>query len=332
MRQWLHPEVHKTTCADERLDLCQRPNLPSASGRRTNFPCKSSCARAPWCVRECKSLHPQGEDRTYHLGVRVAVYDSGIGGLHVLRACLLVCGDIDWVYIADEDFFPAGDRTAGAVEARLRDVASTLRSMGVDVVVSAASYAWPRLSAFNVDGLAVIDPVAEIGDAIDRVVHRRAMLGVLTPPSTMGAALVDRVVGGRPFRSQSSLQLAGVVERGGDRDELLVEVVRSSVSRFVDDRVSLVIPLDSHACMAADVVQRLSGGVPVLDTATHIATALEGVIGRDSSPTGDPAVTLMAPTAHLERVREAVVREVQLIPSVVPLVLASPDTTHKALT
>jgi len=262
--------------------------------------------------------------------VRIAVYDSGIGGLHVLRACLLLRGDVDWVYIADEDFFPAGDRTAGVVDERLRDVASMLRSVGVEVVLPAASYAWPRLSAFDVDGLAVVDPVAEIGAAVDRTVHERAMLGVLGPPATIDATLIERIVGRRPFRSESSLQLAGVVERGGDRDELLVEVVRSTVSRFVDDGASLVVPLDSHACMVADVVQRASGGALVLDTATHVAQALEGVIGRHSSATGEPALTLMAPMPYLEQVREAVVREVQLIPSVVPLALGSPRAPQQS--
>ena len=41
----------------------------------------------------------------------IAVFDSGVGGLHILESLVKEYKNENFIYIADEDFFPYGVKT-----------------------------------------------------------------------------------------------------------------------------------------------------------------------------------------------------------------------------
>ena len=65
----------------------------------------------------------------------IGVFDSGIGGLSVLRALRAALPQHDVIYLADSGFAPYGERTEAFVIARSQAVASWLVGQGITALV-----------------------------------------------------------------------------------------------------------------------------------------------------------------------------------------------------
>ena len=57
----------------------------------------------------------------------VGVFDSGVGGLSVLRALLAEIPDARFIYVADSAHAPYGERTPEAVTERAQRITAQLR-------------------------------------------------------------------------------------------------------------------------------------------------------------------------------------------------------------
>ena len=62
------------------------------------------------------------------VGHTVGVFDSGVGGLSVLRALLVEIPDAHFVYVADSAYAPYGERSANEVIERSQRITAQLRS------------------------------------------------------------------------------------------------------------------------------------------------------------------------------------------------------------
>ncbi len=71
----------------------------------------------------------------------IAVFDSGVGGLSVLRHIHAQLPHEHLIYFADSDYAPYGDRPEAAVTARVLDVAEHLVGRGVKALVVACNTA-----------------------------------------------------------------------------------------------------------------------------------------------------------------------------------------------
>ena len=71
----------------------------------------------------------------------IGVFDSGVGGLSVLREIrsLLPCEDL--LYVADSGAAPYGDRSEAFIQGRVWAIADFLASMGVKMLVVACNTA-----------------------------------------------------------------------------------------------------------------------------------------------------------------------------------------------
>jgi hypothetical protein len=56
----------------------------------------------------------------------VGVFDSGVGGLSVLRALLAELPGVRFIYVADSAYAPYGERTVGEITDRSERITSTL--------------------------------------------------------------------------------------------------------------------------------------------------------------------------------------------------------------
>src|SRR5690242_12627965 len=71
----------------------------------------------------------------------VGVFDSGIGGLSVLRHIHALLPHEDLIYVADSAFAPYGDKSEQAVVARSLAIAEFLLTQGVKALVVACNTA-----------------------------------------------------------------------------------------------------------------------------------------------------------------------------------------------
>ena len=148
----------------------------------------------------------------------IGVFDSGIGGLSVLRALQGLLPQEDFVYMADSGFAPYGERGDNHVVARTLHVAQTLRDRhGIKALVVACNTATAAaihlLRAAHPELLLVgVEPAVKPALAVTRT-GRIAVLGTRgTVTSTKFKALMAPLQSRAAFSVQPCDGLASAIE------------------------------------------------------------------------------------------------------------------------
>ena len=121
--------------------------------------------------------------------VLIGVFDSGIGGLSVLRALQAELPHEDFVYIADSGYAPYGERDEAHVLARSRAIVRYLVSQNVKALVMAcntATAAAIHLLRAEHPGLALIGVEPALKPAV--ALSQTGRVGVFATRSTLASA------------------------------------------------------------------------------------------------------------------------------------------------
>jgi glutamate racemase len=227
----------------------------------------------------------------------IGVFDSGVGGLSVLRALLAELPGCRFVYAADSAHAPYGERTAHDVSERTHRITAHLRQQqGIDALVVACNTA----TAHAIDGLRAqypelpivgVEPALKPAAALSRSGH----IGVLATRGTLGSArfaqLRDRLVStsARPllFRCQPCDGLAGAIEQHDTAS------IQTLCERYVGELLQMpphqqaidtLVLGCTHYPFAMDVLSALCGpGVTLVDTGVAVARRTREVLGLPAS-------------------------------------------------
>lgn len=224
-----------------------------------------------------------GSDKTLVTNERpVLVFDSGIGGLTVLREARVLIPDRRFVYIADDAGFPYGDWEEDALRARIVDLfGKFIAEYDPEIVVIACNTA----STLVLDDLRRAYPaVPFVGTvpAIKPAAERTSsgLVSVLATPGTVKRAYTRDLI--QSFASQCHVRLvgadrlAGIAEahiRGEKIDEALVaEQIAPCFVEKDGERTDIVVLACTHYPFLANVFRRLAPWpVDWLDPAEAIA-------------------------------------------------------------
>jgi glutamate racemase len=138
------------------------------------------------------------------------IFDSGVGGLSVVKEIRQRCPDLHLSYVADDEFRPYGEKTERALRTRLPRLLSELCIMlDPDVVVMACNTA--STTALAQIRAAVTVPVIGVVPAIKPAAagSRTKTIGVLGTPGTVKREYVDRLI--EDFASDCRVILQGSV-------------------------------------------------------------------------------------------------------------------------
>jgi glutamate racemase len=234
----------------------------------------------------------------------VGVFDSGVGGLSVLRALLTELPGTRFVYAADSAHAPYGERTAQDVSARTHRITAQLREQhGIDALVVACNTA----TAHAIDDLrkAYPDlPIVGVEPALKpaAALSRSGGIGVLATRGTLESArfaqLRDRLVAASTPRSlrfscQPCDGLAAAIER---HDLPTIEALSTRYVKELLQGPHGAQPIDTlvlgctHYPFAAGLLGRLCGpDVTLVDTGAPVARRTRDVLGLPLL-SGAPAV------------------------------------------
>lgn len=223
----------------------------------------------------------------------VGVFDSGVGGLSVLRALLAELPHTRFVYVADRAFAPYGERSPADVQERSQRIVGQLREEhSLDAMVVACNTA----TALSIDALRhthhdlpfvgvepALKPAATL--SATRCIGVMATRGTLT--SERYRKLQERLEHGSPahrphFLNQPCDGLADAIERGDSGQtvalcERYVEALRSQTPP--EARMDTLVLGCTHYPFAADVLQRLCGpDVQLVETGIPVARRTREVL------------------------------------------------------
>lgn len=207
----------------------------------------------------------------------IGVYDSGVGGLTVLRAIRDAMPNESLLYVADAAHVPYGEKTQAFVERRACAIADYFVSQRARAMVVACNTATaaaiallrkrhPDLIIIGVEP--AIKPAAHLTHS--GVVGVFATTGTLASPKF--AALVQREAPEVRILLRPCPQWVRLVEQGVLSGPEAVAAVRGPVAELREAGADVLVLGCTHFPFLRDVIQDAAGpGVPLLETGAPVA-------------------------------------------------------------
>jgi glutamate racemase len=218
----------------------------------------------------------------------IGVFDSGLGGLTVVRAILERLPQEDLVYLGDTARVPYGTRSAKTVLAYARSCARKLGEHDVKLLVVACN----TVSAVALDLLAVeldmpvlgvIGPGARAGAARSQ----GGRIGVIATTGTVDSGAYPRAIASADTRAETCMAAAPLLvplaEEGWTEGEVPSLVVRRYLEPLVRAGIDTLVLGCTHYPLFRSEISReltaLSGKtIPVVDSAEATAEELAAML------------------------------------------------------
>jgi glutamate racemase len=229
----------------------------------------------------------------------IGVFDSGVGGLTVVRALRKVLPGEDVTYLGDTARVPYGSKSPRTVEKYSLGCQQFLLARGVKLVLiacnTASANALPALIAASpVPVIGAVEPGATSALAATRNGH----IGVIGTLGTVRSGAYATAIAARDPEAQlvalACPMLVPLAEEGWVDDEIAAMAARRYLTQlFERDRAIDTLVLGcTHYPLLRDVIERvareLAGhDVAVVDSATAMADAAREVLGTSSNRRGE---------------------------------------------
>jgi glutamate racemase len=209
----------------------------------------------------------------------IGVFDSGVGGLSVLREIRRELPNEDLIYVADSGFAPYGDRPGDYVRGRAVAIMEFLRTRDAKAVVVACNTA----TGIAVDALrARFDlPIVAIEPAVKPAAarSRSRVVGVLATTQTLAghkfAKLVSTHAGDVEVLTQAAPALVDQVEAGQLNDSATRSLVERYLQPMLERGADTIVLGCTHYPFLEDLIRDVAGpGVTVIDSALPVAREL----------------------------------------------------------
>lgn len=239
----------------------------------------------------------------------LGVFDSGLGGLTVVRALMQALPAERILYLGDTARVPYGTRSAETVIRYARGSARVLTRRGIKALVVAcntvSAVALDMLRAeLDVPVVGVVEPGASAGvAAADEVAGAQGALpriGVLGTAGTIASGAYPRAVGCLSTRhevvGEPAPLLVPLVEEGWLEGEVPALAVRRYLEPLLEAGAGVVVLGCTHYPLLYDTIARVAEeiaghAVPVVDSAHATAGAVAALLadGRIPPAPGQPA-------------------------------------------
>jgi len=284
--------------------------------------------------------------RRLNVNTPIGVFDSGIGGLSVLRALQKALPHESFVYLADNAHAPYGEKTEAFVRERTLTIAQHLLSkyqikalvVACNTATAAAIHAlrtqYPQLPLIGVE------PALKPALALSRTGH----IGVIATRGTVGsdkfARLLASVQGEAHFVVQACNGLALAIEQSTlpdqaraaqDQISLLLQTYTQAMGRFGSgpgDIDTLVLGCTHYVFVEDDLRQLLGPDVQLLSTGEAVARqtqrllAAANLLNKQAPHEAEQPMRLMT-TGDLQGLQAAAQRWLGLPPQLCEAVAAT---------
>jgi glutamate racemase len=224
---------------------------------------------------------------------RIGIFDSGLGGLSVLREVRRALPGSTCHYVADSGHAPYGEREEGHVLDRSHRVARHLVEHGAKLIVVACNTATAIAVASLRDrwpGLPIVGLEPGLKPAL--AATRNGRIGVMATHNTLASAKFAALLACQPepqcFHLQACDGLAAAIETLPLDDRGLNDRVASHVAPLRRAEVDTIVLGCTHYAFVAAAIRSAAGARTVLiDTAQAVARQAARLAGAaEASPCG----------------------------------------------
>ena len=222
----------------------------------------------------------------------IAILDSGVGGLGVLRELREQLPHRPMVYLADQGFGLYGERDLMEVRHRCEQLTRYLLETKADPITlacnSASAAALYHLRALHPE-VSFVGMEPAVKPAAEQ--SRRGVIGVLATTATfqgeLFATVVDRHAAGADVVTQSCPGLAEVIEKRGPDDDLVGDLLAEYLAPLTDAGIDTIVLGCTHYGFVSETIAALVGDdVSIIDPAPAVARQVGRIVGREGSADG----------------------------------------------
>jgi glutamate racemase len=231
----------------------------------------------------------------------IGVFDSGAGGLAILREIKRLLPGMDTTYLADTAAFPYGNKSPELVRERCTKISRLLIGRGAKVLVIACNTATVVAvehlrSAFQIPFVGV-EPAVKVAAANGSTGKIAVLMTANTAEGAKYASLVERHAAGHKLRPVVIGMLAAVVEDGSFRRREVAEQIKQEVKAQLGELPpgSQVVLGCTHYIFLKSILQTALGeGVEILEPSAAVARQVQRVLGASVSSMNQAVHTLLA--------------------------------------
>lgn len=209
----------------------------------------------------------------------VGVFDSGLGGLSVLRAIRAELPAESLLYLADSRHAPYGEKSPEFIAERTLRVCEWLVGQGCKALVIACNTATAQAVHLLRERLAV--PVIGVEPGLKPAVatSQSRVIGVLATESTLRsdkfARLLGNVSGDCQVLCQPGYGLVPLIERGDTHSPAVLELLQAYLQPMLDAGADTLVLGCTHYPFLRDAIQEIAGErLALIDTGHAVARHL----------------------------------------------------------
>jgi len=223
----------------------------------------------------------------------IGVFDSGVGGLTVLRELQRQLPNESTIYFADLGHFPYGPRYQAQVRTFALNIIRFLEKLDVKLVVIACNTATAAAlntarEVFDIPIIGVITPGAEAAVATTK--NKR--VGVISTEGTMQSqAYLHAIREANPtirVLPKAAPQLVDLVEAGKSDAPETETALREALQDIIDYRADTLILGCTHYPLLTPVIKKITGDrMTVVDSAETTAARVKRVLAKNGLESAD---------------------------------------------
>ena len=210
----------------------------------------------------------------------IGVFDSGVGGLSVLRHIRMILPDANLIYVADSAHVPYGDKTTHHIEQRAILLTRFLTGQGADAIVIACNTATAAAAATlrREFSLPIIGMEPAVKPAVTAT--KSGVVGVLATVGTLKSArfsaLLERYAGNIRIVTQGCPGLVEQVELGDLTGDKTRELVKRYTEPLLVRGADTLILGCTHYPFLATLIRDVAGeNIALIDTGEAVARQLQ---------------------------------------------------------
>ncbi len=204
----------------------------------------------------------------------IGLFDSGVGGLTVLKAIRDVYPSVDVVYFGDTKNAPYGTRTREELSQLTVEGLRFLIDHGANTIVSACNSVSASLavSIFDVLALSPSQLIEMVGPCVSSFKDTKARVALCATSATIESGMYQnafRMIG-KDIAAFAIPDLAGAIERGAALEEC-ESYIRDALSTIESETYDVLVLGCTHYPLVSDVFQKVVGDKKLFDPATAVA-------------------------------------------------------------
>ena len=214
----------------------------------------------------------------------IGIFDSGVGGLSVLRAIRHELPEAKLLYLADQARVPYGSRTLEEVRQFSESITHYLLSQGADMIVVACNTAsaaalHPLRQSFP--GIPFVGMEPAVKPAAEQT--HTGVVGVLATPATFQGALyasvVERFASGVILLQHTCPGLVKQIEAGDLDGPITWQILEDALAPMLAQGIDTVVLGCTHYPFVIPLIQTIVGpSVRVIDPAPAVARQVRRVL------------------------------------------------------